>query len=103
MARMEPERVGQQVEEAEEERGGPRASRTFVARGGLNVLCVAYRAATPRLIPRRPAATAAEPSRLLHLRGIRAEARKLWVACWMPPVAIGLAHLRHAAWWPHLL
>jgi hypothetical protein len=40
MARMDPDGVGQEIEEALVGRGGPPASRPFVARGGLNVLCV---------------------------------------------------------------
>lgn len=61
----------------------------------------AYRAATPRFLPRWRLPPAA-PTSVLVLRGIRAEAPKLWRACLMPPAALLLTHLRHLPSWPHL-
>lgn len=61
----------------------------------------AYRALTPRFLPRWPR----EPgpaSTTLILRGIRGETFKLWRAGLMPPIALLLTHARHLPWWPRL-
>jgi protein-S-isoprenylcysteine O-methyltransferase Ste14 len=60
-----------------------------------------YAARTPRLLPRRPPPPGPQTT-VLYLRGIRAEAQKLWVSCLMPPLALLLVHLRHAPWWPRV-